>query len=78
MLAMAPLGFILLALRHGAPADGHLAGAMAGLAAGSIGALFYATNCTDDSPLFVATWYSIAIGIVVLIGTLIGHKVLRW
>jgi hypothetical protein len=78
MLAMAPLGLILVALRHGAPPDGRLAGAMAGLAAGSVGAFFYATHCTDDSPLFVATWYSIAIGIVVLIGALIGHKVLRW
>jgi hypothetical protein len=78
IFAIAPLGLMLLALRHGAPADGRLAGAMAGLAAGSIGALFYATHCTDDSPLFVATWYSIAIGIVVLVGSVIGHKVLRW
>ena len=29
--------------------------------AGGIAATLYAAHCTDDSPLFVATWYTIAI-----------------
>jgi hypothetical protein len=43
-----------------------LAGAIAGLAASGIAATFYATNCTDDSPLFVITWYPLATGFVAL------------
>jgi hypothetical protein len=34
------------------------------LAASGIAATFYAANCTDDSALFVITWYPIAILIV--------------
>jgi hypothetical protein len=43
-----------------------------------IAATFYASNCTDDSPLFVATWYPLAIGIVVLAGYVAGSRCLRW
>ena len=35
-----------------------LAGAVAGLAAGGVAATLYAAHCTDNSPLFVATWYT--------------------
>lgn len=78
MLSIAPLACILLALRHAAPTNGRLAGAVAGVAAASIAAVFYASHCVDDSPLFVATWYPIAIGIVALVGSLVGARVLRW
>ena len=37
------------------------AGAVAGLAASGIAATIYAWHCPDDSPLFLATWYSIGI-----------------
>jgi hypothetical protein len=55
-----------------------LAGAIAGLAASGIAATFYATNCTDDSPLFVVVWYPLAVGFVTLIGCLSGRRFLRW
>jgi hypothetical protein len=38
----------------------------------------YATNCFDDSPLFVVTWYPLAIGTVTLAGYLSGRWLLRW
>jgi hypothetical protein len=72
------LGCALLALRHGAPERPDLAEAAAGVFAGAIGAAFYATHCPDDSPLFVATWYSLAIGLVVVAGKLAGRQLLRW
>ncbi len=53
-------------------------GAAAGLLAGAIGAALYATHCPDDSPLFVATWYTLAIGFVVGLGALAGSRLLRW
>lgn len=78
LLSAGPLACILAGLRHGAPSNPGLAGALAGLAASGIGATFYAANCTDDSPLFVLAWYPIAVSIVTSAGFLIGRKLLRW
>ena len=77
-LSAAPLVAVLLALRQGAPEHPALAGAGAGLFAGAIGAAFYATHCPDDSPLFVAAWYTLGIGIVAAIGAVVGRRLLRW
>ena len=59
---------------------GHFAfaGFCAGLLAGGIAATFYAANCTDDSPLFVATWYPLAIGLLALLGAVLGGRFARW
>lgn len=76
--AALPLVMLLAALRHAAPADPGLAGAAAGLAAGTIAAAVYALHCVDDSPLFLATWYSLAILMVAAVGYLVGRRLLRW
>ncbi|WP_225770532.1 NrsF family protein [Inquilinus sp. Marseille-Q2685] len=78
LMALGPLALLLLALRQGAPRRPGLAGAVAGLVASGIAATFYAAHCPDDSPFFVATWYTLATGIVVLIGALAGRRWLRW
>ena len=78
LLALGPLVCLLVALRQGAPSRPGLAGAIAGLAASGIAATFYATNCTDDSPLFVVTWYPLATAVVVLIGYAGGRRFLSW
>jgi hypothetical protein len=78
LLAIGPLACLLVALRQGAPTRPGLAGAVAGLAASGIAATFYASNCPDDSGLFVAIWYPLATGIVVLAGYLIGSRSLKW
>jgi len=78
LLSLPLLAALLLALRHGAPTSRGAAGAVAGLVAGGLAAALYATHCTDDSPLFVATWYSIAIGAVTVLGALLGRRLLRW
>jgi hypothetical protein len=76
---MAGLPACLLAvLREGAPSSPGLAGAVAGLAASGNAATFYAANCTDDSALFVITWYPIAILMVTTAGYFIGRKLLSW
>jgi hypothetical protein len=69
---------LLIALRQGAPTRPALAGAVAGLVAGSMGAFLYAAHCPDDSPLFVLAWYGLSIGAITLVGSLIGSRVLRW
>lgn len=78
LIGIGPLVLLLLALRHGAPSHPSLAGAMAGLAAGGIAATFYAAHCTDDSPLFVATWYTIAIAALTLLGAVGARRFVRW
>ncbi|MDP9813836.1 hypothetical protein J2W42_006712 [Rhizobium tibeticum] len=78
LIGLGPLAVFLAALRHGAPTRPRLAGAVAGLLAGGIAATFYAAHCTDDSPLFVATWYSIAIAGLAALGSVLGRRVARW
>lgn len=78
LIGALPLAALLAALRNGAPTRPTLAGAFCGLAAGGLAATFYAAHCIDDSPLFVATWYTIAIGMLTLAGALGGRFLLRW
>jgi hypothetical protein len=78
LIGIGPLAVFLLALCHGAPTRPAFAGAVAGLAAGGIAATFYAAQCTDDSPLFVATWYTIAIAGLALIGAATADRFARW
>lgn len=78
LLAAPVLVAVLTVLRRGAPLRPALTGAVAGLVAGGLGATLYASHCVDDSPLFVATWYSLAIALVVAAGALAGARLLRW
>ncbi len=77
-LALGPLTCLLIALRDSAPAQPGRAGGAAGLAASGIAVVLYASHCPDDSPLFVAVWYSSAIAIVVAAGYFAGERLLKW
>lgn len=68
----------LMGLRHGAPSRPALSGAIAGLLSAGLAATLYASHCTDDSPLFVATWYTLATALVTALGALIGARVLKY
>ncbi|MER8954511.1 NrsF family protein [Mesorhizobium sp. M0833] len=78
LIGIGPLAVFLAVLRHGAPTRPVLAGAAAGLLAGGLAATFYAAHCFDDSPLFVATWYTIAVAILAVLGALGGRLFVRW
>ncbi|MEA2987515.1 MAG: hypothetical protein QOG83_226 [Alphaproteobacteria bacterium] len=78
LFALPMLIAALLALRAGAPVMPGVTGAVAGLFAGALGAAIYAAHCPDDSPLFIAAWYSIAIALVAAVGAAAGRWVLRW
>lgn len=77
-LSLAPLALILWALTEGASTRPVLTGMVAGLAAAGLAASVYAVYCTEDSPLFVAIWYTGGIAIAAIIGALAGRRVLRW
>lgn len=78
LMALPLLAAALVGLRHGAPTRPAIAGALAGLLSAGLAATLYASHCTDDSPLFVATWYSIATALVTAIGALAGPRVLQF
>lgn len=78
LLSLPLLAAALVALRRGAPSRPAVAGAFAGVLSAGLAATLYAAHCTDDSPMFVATWYTIAIGFVAAIGALAGSRVLRF
>jgi hypothetical protein len=78
LIGVGPLAVLLLALRHGAPSRPVLAGAVAGLLAGGIAATFYAAQCNNDSPLFVAVWYTLAIASLAVLGAVAARRFARW
>jgi hypothetical protein len=78
LLSLPILAGALIGLRHGAPARPAVSGAVAGLLSAGLAATLYASHCTDDSPLFVAAWYTVATALVTAIGALAGAKLLRY
>ena len=78
LMSLPLLAASLFGLRHGAPTRPAVAGAIAGLLSAGLAATLYASHCTDDSPLFVATWYTIATALVTALGALAGSKILRF
>ena len=78
LLALPMLAALLFGLRFGAPTRPAFAGACAGLLSGALSASLYITHCPDDSPLFVAAWFTLAIAVVSGIGALAGSRLLRW
>ena len=78
LLSLPILAGALIGLRRGATARPAVAGAIAGLASAGLAATLYASHCTDDSPLFVATWYTLSTALVTAIGALAGAKLLKY
>ncbi len=78
ILSLPILAALLAGLRYGAPTRPALAGGGAGLLAGAIAASLYISHCPDDSPFFVAAWFTLAIAISTGIGAMAGSRVLRW
>ncbi len=76
-MALPLLVAALIGLRQGAATRPALSGAVVGLMSGGLAATVYAAHCTDDSPLFVATWYSIGIAALTAVGAAAGSRVLR-
>jgi hypothetical protein len=78
LLSLPLLVAALIGLRRGAPTRPAIAGAIAGMLSAGLAATLYASHCTDDSPLFVATWYTVSTALVAAVGALAGSRVLRF
>jgi hypothetical protein len=78
-LLAAPLFVALVwVLKDLAPTRLRWAGAAAGFAAGSLGALIYSLHCPELAPPFIGTWYLLGMLIPTGIGALLGPRLLRW
>ena len=66
------------ALRAMAPTRPALTGALAGAAAGGLGALAYTLHCPEVQAPFLAVWYVAGMAVPALAGALVGPRALRW
>jgi hypothetical protein len=78
LYALVPLVILFGLARRGAPVDGRLTGACAGLASAGLATVAYSLHCPDDAAPFLATWYTIAIAGVAGIGAFVFSRFLRW
>ena len=69
---------LIWALRGLAPTRPRLAGAVAGLTAGGVGAAVYALHCPEVAAPFVMLWYSVGMLAPCVLGALVGPRLLRW
>ena len=78
LFAVVPFALLMWASSRGAPTELARTGAVAGVAAGALGAAAYSLHCPDDSLPFVAIWYAGSILLCAFIGQLLGPRLLRW
>ena len=77
-LSVPLLATLLWMLRDMAPTRPSLAGASAGLMAGTLASLVYSLHCTETAYAFVAVWYVAGIAVMTGVGALLGSRLLRW
>jgi hypothetical protein len=77
-LSLPAMILTFVTMRKGAPTQPLFAGAVIGMLSASIGAMAYTLACKNDGMAFVAIWYGVACVIMVAIGAVVGHRVLRW
>jgi hypothetical protein len=78
IFAAIPFGALIWSLREGAPTHLRLAGALAGLVAGALGAAAVVIHQTGDSILLIALWYGGPIALCAVVGAILGPRLLRW
>jgi hypothetical protein len=78
-LVAAPLFIAFIwVLRDLAPTRLRLAGAAAGFAAGSFGALMYSLHCPELAAPFIGVWYLLGMLIPTAIGASLGPRLMGW
>ncbi|SDJ48416.1 DUF1109 domain-containing protein [Variovorax sp. OV700] len=78
LMALPVFAAALMALKGLAPTRPALAGAAAGGLAGGVGAAVYALHCMELTAPFLAVWYVSGIALPVLVGAVLGPRLLRW
>lgn len=78
MLSAPIFAAVLWAMRGLAPTNLRLAGAAAGLLAGSTAALVYCLHCPEMDAPFLGVWYVLGMLIPAGLGAVFGPRLLRW
>ena len=78
LMALPVFAAAMVALRSLAPTRPAWAGAAAGALAGGAGAAVYALHCPELAAPFLAVWYVAGMGLPVLLGAVLGPRLLRW
>lgn len=73
-----PIAAILWTLSRQATTRPVLAGGMAGLAGGAIGAALYALWCIETAPGYIVLWYGLSLALCSVAGAVAGRFLLRW
>jgi len=76
--AVVPFAALIWAIRQGATPRLSLSGAIAGVAAGGLGAAAYALTCRSDTIPFIAVCYGASMALCAFIGAQLGPRLLRW
>jgi hypothetical protein len=77
-LSLPAMILTFVVMRKGAPTQPLFAGAVIGVHSASVGAMAFTVACKNDSTAFFATWDTAACAIMAFIGSVAGHRVLRW
>ncbi len=78
LLSLPLLGSALWSTAALAPTRPMLAGAAAGLLAGTGAAAIYALHCPEMSAPFLGLWYVLGVAVPTVAGAVIGSRMLRW
>jgi len=78
LLAAPAFVTVMWAMKGLAPTRLRLAGAAAGLLAGTVGALVYCLHCPESGAPFIGFWYPLGILIPTVVGGVLGPRLLRW
>lgn len=78
LLSLPLFAAAMWAMKGLAPTRLSMAGAAAGLVAGSASAAIYALHCPELAAPFLAVWYVLGMAIPAMAGALIGPRLLRW
>lgn len=78
MLSVPMFVAALWAMKGLGPTRPRLAGTVAGLLSGAIGALVYCLHCPEMGAPFIGLWYLAGMLIPAAAGALLGNRLLRW
>jgi hypothetical protein len=65
-------------MRRGAPTDGSRTALLVGIAGAAWGAFVFVFACPFNDPLYIAVWYTVGCGTVVLVSRAILPRLARW
>jgi hypothetical protein len=78
LLSIPPAAGLGALMRRGAPTDRGGTALLAGLAAAAWGAFVFVFACPFDDALYIAVWYTVGCGIVILLSRAILPWIARW